>query len=462
MPLPHFKSQMKRTEQKVFRFIEQFRLISEGDRILVAFSGGPDSVFALYLLNKFRKKFKIDLIALHFNHGLRGKESDADENFAVKFCEKLNVQFISQKLNVKVFSKKNKLSIEESARLMRYKNLAKEALKNNCTKIVTAHNQSDNTETILMNLFSGTGISGLSGIPVRRGNIIRPILCLSKLEISDYLMNEKIEYRIDSSNLNDDFRRNFIRNQIVPLVKKKINPKIDEAVFKSSQNLMNALQLNESLVEHLLSRFVTEKRNVLDISIELSRIFGEEIPGEVLRTILKRNFDHSLEYDDFIKINSLIANQKGKRVQLSSSLSALREDNYIRIEKVKKSSYNKTELNVGETASLGTKKVGAELTGRNKLKFSKNGDVEFISADNLGERFILRMWKPGDKFKPLGMKNFKKVSDFLTDEKISSSERKNQLVLVSRNQIVWIVGLRIDDRFKLNSKTKRIYRLWVN
>lgn len=452
---------MKKTEQKVIKFIDQFKLINKGDKLLVAFSGGPDSVFALQLLNKFKKKYKIDLLALHFNHCLRGKESDDEEKFAMEFCDRLNIPFISQKLDVKNFSKKNKLSIEEAARLLRYKNLVKIAFKTGCSKIVTAHNQSDNTETILLNLLSGTGLSGLSGIPIRRDNIIRPMLCLSKQEIVDYLKKEKINSCTDSSNLNDDFRRNYLRNQIIPLIKVKLNPKIDEAVFRSSQNLSTALQLNEILVEYLLSEFVTQKKNAINIKTKIGDLFGGEIPGEVLRTILKRNFEHALDYDDFLKINALVTKQKGKHIQLSYNLAALRESECIRIEKIQKASNNKFDIKIGEIVATGSQKICFEPAEIKDVKFNKRGKVEFISADNLGEKFILRVWNPGDKFKPLGMKHLKKVSDFLTDEKIPSSERKKQLVLVSRNKIVWIVGLRIDDRFKLNSKTKRIYKLWV-
>ncbi|MBA4407620.1 tRNA lysidine(34) synthetase TilS [bacterium] len=452
---------MKRTEQKVLSFIDRFQLINKGDKILVAFSGGPDSVFALHFLNKFSKKFKIVLIALHFNHGLRGKESDEDENFAMKCCEELNVPFISRKLNVKSFSKKNKLSIEEAARLLRYKNIEKIAHETGCNKIVTAHNQSDNTETILMNLFSGTGLSGLNGIPIQRENIIRPLLCLSKLEIIEYLSKAKINSRFDSSNLNDDFRRNYIRNRILPLVKEKLNPNVDETVFRSSQNLLNALHLNETLIEHLRKQFVTETRNAIKINIKLSNLSGGEIPGELLKNILKKKFGHALEYDDFIKINTLITKQKGKQVHLTSGIIALRESDSIRIERFQKASNKNIEIKAGNVVTAGSHKIGVEFANSGDVRFNKGGRVEFISADNLGEKFNLRVWNPGDKFKPLGMKQLKKVSDFLTDEKIPSSGRKNQLVLLSRNQIVWIVGLRIDDRFKLNSKTKKIYKLWV-
>ncbi len=452
---------MKRTEQKVLKFIEQFKLINKGDKILVAFSGGPDSVFALHFLNKFKKKYGIELLALHFNHGLRGKESDDDASFAKEFCDRMNVELIVQNLNVKTFAKKNKFSIEEAARLLRYKNLEIIAKKRSCTKIVTAHNLSDNTETILMNLFNGTGLSGLMGIPIQRENIVRPLICLSKQEISEYLLKEKINYRVDSSNLSDDFRRNYIRNRIVPLIKAKLNPQIDEAVFRSSQNLANSLQLNETLVAYLKSRFVDYKQNAVNIQINLSEIFQGVIPGELLRTILKEHFEYSLEFDDYQKINSLLLKQKGRKVQLASNLIALRESESIRIQRVQKTSNGKLQIEIGNRVLFSSRKFGVESTAKEKIKFRGDGKTEFISADNLNEKFILRVWKPGDKFKPIGMNHFKKVSDFLTDLKIPSSERKDQLVLLNRNQIVWIVGLRIDDRVKLNSKTKKIYKLWV-
>ena len=166
---------MKATEQKVIGFINRYKLIIPGEKLLIALSGGPDSVFALYFLLKYLKKYKIELLAVHFNHNLRGKESNQDEKFCEKLCENLNVPFYSVQLYVKTFAKQNKLSIEEAARKLRYSNLIEIAKDFNCNKIVTAHNQSDNTETVLLNFFSGTGYSGFSGIPVQRENIIRPL-----------------------------------------------------------------------------------------------------------------------------------------------------------------------------------------------------------------------------------------------------------------------------------------------
>jgi len=452
---------MKKTEQKVLRFIEQNKLISAGDKILVAFSGGPDSVFALHFLEKFKRKYKIDLHAVHFNHGLRGKESDADEIFSKEFCKSKSIPLDVVKLNVKLFSKKNKISIEEAARNLRYNNLQQLAEKTLSTKIVTAHNQSDNTETILLNLFSGTGFSGFSGIPIQRGNIIRPFLCLTKQEISDYLEHEKISFRVDSSNMEDDYKRNYIRNRILPLIRLKLNPAIDEALFRSSKNFENTLFLNHKLIDHIIAEYVTHNSNAVSFPLLLADLFEGKIPGEILLNIFKRFLKHEFEYDDYLKINSLIQKQKGKKIQLSKKLIALREEESIRIELTGKPSNNNFLLKTGDRINLGSKVIGIELVKSENVQFKNNGKVEFISADGMNENFILRTWKFGDKFKPLGMKNFKKVSDFLTDSKISVSERKNQLVLTNRNQIVWIIGLRIDDRYKLNPKTKKIYKLWV-
>ena len=452
---------MKRTDQKVLRFIEQNKLILSGDRLLVAFSGGPDSVFALHFFEKFRRKYKVDLRAVHFNHGLRGKESNADEIFSKEFCKKKSIPLDVVNLNVKSFSKKNKISIEEAARSLRYDNLQKIAEKTRSTKIVTAHNQSDNTETILLNLFSGTGFSGFSGIPIQRGNIIRPFLCLTKQEITDYLEHEKISFRVDSSNMKDDYKRNYIRNRILPLIRMKLNPAVDEALFRSSKNFENALFLNHKLIDHIIAEYVTHNSNAVSFPLLFADLFDGIIPGDILKIIFKRYLNHEFEYGDYIKINSLITKQKGKKIQLSKKLIASREEESIRIELAGKTSNNNFTLKTGDQINLGSKVIGIEQVKSENVQFKNNGKVEFISADGMNENFILRTWKFGDKFKPLGMKNFKKVSDFLTDLKILVSERKNQLVLTNRNQIVWIVGLRIDDRFKLNSKTKKIYKLWV-
>lgn len=453
---------MKRVEQKVMKFIDRQKLIDAGDKILVAFSGGPDSVFALSFLKKYQRKFKCELFALHFNHGLRCEESDADEKFAVEFCRNNSIVLRVESLSVKTFAKKNKLSIEEAARKLRYERLEAISKKLKCNKIVTAHNQSDNTETVLMNLFSGTGLSGLSGIPIRRGKIIRPFLCLTKQEILESLQHDGIQFRIDSSNFSNDFKRNFVRNRILPLVREKINPSIDEALFRSARNIEGSVSLNKKFLEVAARDFVSVKKDVVKIKITLAEMFGGNFPGEILKTVLQRNFQHEFGYDDFEKINSLIGKQKGKQVHLTKTLIVYREKDEIRIERMNESSNKEARIEIGGKVKFGNKTLGIEPGENKNVKLGANKKVEYIAGDGAAESFVVRTWNEGDRFKPLGMKGFKKVSDFLTDEKVPTSERKKQLVMLNRNQIVWVVGLRIDDRFKLGSKTKKIYKLWMN
>jgi tRNA(Ile)-lysidine synthase len=202
---------------------------------LVAFSGGSDSVFLLEFLLKYKRRFKIDLAAFHLNHNLRGKEAKIDERFCKNLTAQKKIPFFSTSKNVKLFAKRNRMSLEEAGRELRYGELLKIAKTHNYKKIATAHNADDNTETVLLNLIKGTGIRGLSGIPERREEIIRPILVLTKKEILDYLHNKKIKYRTDSSNIKNDYQRNYLRNEVIPLIKDKLNPQFDSAVFRTSE-----------------------------------------------------------------------------------------------------------------------------------------------------------------------------------------------------------------------------------
>jgi len=450
---------MKKTEEKIIRFIETNRLIEKGERVLVAFSGGPDSVFALHFLKKFQKKYSIELSAVHFNHGLRGKESDEDQKFASEFCSNLGVTFYSSKLNVKKLAKEKKLSIEEAARKLRYQYLEKLSKKNSFDKIVTAHNLTDNTETVLMNLLSGTSASGLSGIPPTRGSIIRPILCVTKQEILGYLEKNRIPFRIDSSNLSDDFKRNFIRNRILPLLRGKINPLLDEAVFRTTSNLKNQLSNLEKGMNYFLSEFSDLKENGFLIRLKIMDVFGE-IPGEFLKLFLERNFAFEFKHDDYEKINALAKNQNGKKINLSGGIGVYKESGILLFQKEKENLAGQVEINVGGRVKFGGRTFGIDEAAIEENLTGKKA-YELISADGLDEKFLLRTWKHGDIFKPLGFKGAKKVSDFLTDAKIPASVKKEQIVLLNRNKIIWVAGLRISDEVKITNKTRRVYKLWT-
>jgi tRNA(Ile)-lysidine synthase len=451
---------MKKTEQTVISFIKRHDLIQDGDKILVAFSGGPDSVFALNFLNKFKKKYNIQLIALHFNHQLRGNDSILDEKFSKIFCDSLDIKFFSKKLNVIEEAKLNKQSIEEAARELRYKYLTSFTHKYKCNKIITAHNQSDNTETVLLNLCSGSGVAGISGIPIRRGNIIRPFLCLSKNEIITYLNKHSIEYCSDLSNNSSEFKRNFLRNEIIPKLKDNLNPSLDAAVFRTTNFLLNVNGILNQVAAFIIRKEITYSKNNFDFPVRLISDFDQVTGGLLLREAIKKIGVEisSAEIDRLLK---LAVSQKGKRVLLSGKLIAFREEDRIAFSKTDSRNENTVDVIVGMEAQINSIKLKIEEIATNKNKVTRGRNEELVDASKLNQKFIVRPWRDGDFFYPLGMKNKKKVSDFLTDQKIAAAKKKESLVLLNGDNIVWVVGFRIDDRFKITDQTEKIYKLRI-
>ena len=453
---------MKTTEQKVIKFINRYQLVNPGDKLLIALSGGADSVFGLLFFNKFKKLFNCQIAAYHLNHMLRGDEADSDESFCKLLCAENEITFISERLEVQKYSDENSLSLEEAARILRYSGLEKARLKENCNKIVTAHNMSDNTETVLFNLFKGTGIDGLSGIPVIRDVIIRPFLPLSKEEIRNYLQNMGQEFRIDSSNLKNDFQRNFIRNEIVPRIREKINPRLDEAMFRNSAILRELQTDMDQEISSLYKRYVQVKEDGSTILLTLFSETNDMKSGLVLKLLFENVLKIEYTYEDFEKIKMLAESSPGKTVQLKSGLQAIREREFLKFylpdtdEEIQE-----VKLNIGEAVDCGRITVGIEKIESLPESFTSNKDVEYITLDDISGEFILRPWKTGEKFYPIGGKGTKNVSEFLTDEKIDSYQKKRQLVLCNGNEIVWVVGLRLDNNYKITNKTKRIGKLWM-
>jgi len=286
---------MKATEQKVLRFIKENELLFSGEKILVALSGGPDSVFLLHLLNKYKKKFKIELGAVHINHLLRGTDSERDELFCKIICAELSIPFYLLRTDVKTFAKKSKTSLEVAGRKIRYEFFDKTAKANKYDKIVTAHNADDNAETVLLNLIKGTGIKGIAGIPVRRNNIVRPILSLTKKEILDYLDENKFEYRIDESNLSNDFERNFLRNEVIPLIRKNINPSFSNSVLNTSLNLQRLNAGFAEIVGELQSGIKVKRNKSVSIPIEFIHKGKDFIISYTIKEIVDENFSVKLE-----------------------------------------------------------------------------------------------------------------------------------------------------------------------
>ena len=446
-------------EQKVLKFIEANELIAAGDKILVALSGGPDSVFLLLFLLKYKKKLKIEIGAFHLNHKLRGKQAAEDEKFCKIFCGKNKIEFFSTKKNIKLISKKMKTSVEEAGRIVRYEELNKCAEKNSFNKIATAHNIDDNTETVLLNLIKGSGLKGLTGIPSKRENIIRPILSISKNEILEYLKRNKIDYRTDESNLSSDYERNFLRNEIVQKLKERLNPSLDKSVLKTTSVLKQYYSYLTEQINPKLKILTDKKVNEINIKTTLLNSIDSRLHGLFMQELLSKKFKLDLSNE---KINSLLDlryKQTGRVIDLEKSLVALKERNRIVIRQKKSDKIVSAKLKPGDRKKIDGKTFSITEKDRKMIKLNSLRGIEFVDISRCTKNFELRNWKVGDRFHPIGMKGSKKISDFLTEQKVPVAERKNKLVLTNSGKIVWVVGYRIDDRFKVTNKTKKVFEL---
>jgi len=454
----------KTIEQKVVMFIREKKLISSKDKILVAFSGGPDSVFLLDFLIKYRKRLDIKLGSFHLNHKLRGEESDEDNKFCRALAFKNRIPFFQTSKNVKLYAKKKSLSLEEAGREIRYKELKKIAKQNGYTKIATGHTLDDNAETMLLNFIKGTGVNGLSGIVEKRDMIIRPILTLTKNEILDYLHETKMEYRIDSSNLQNDYQRNYLRNEIIPLIRQKLNPQFDSAIFKTSEIVKNVNAFINDEIEKNLKKCTSFKDGILNINCEKLNELNEHLIGSFFHSAIKKYFNFEPEQKNIIDLQKLLDKQTGRKLNLVNELTVVKERNSIIIfnNKLKDFVDKEIKLKIGDKRKIGDNVLSISEVNGSRIKYSGSHYKEYVDAGKIKGSLFLRKWKEGERFHPLGMKHSKKVSDFLNEQKIPSYTKKRQLVLTESGSIVWIVGIRIDERYRINKNTDRVLELCLS
>jgi tRNA(Ile)-lysidine synthase len=449
----------KTVEQTVIKFIEKKSLIRKNDKILLGLSGGADSVFALYFFLKFRRKYKIEIAAVHINHNLRGDESERDAEFCRKLCKKFKVEFFSSEINVLDYASKNRKSVEEAARDLRYKEFFKISKNCGADKIVTAHNLNDNTETVLLNFLRGAGIKGLSGIPVIRDNIIRPFLILTKEDIVNYLLSMGLDFLEDSSNENVEFKRNYLRKIFIPSIKENFNPSIDITLFQLSEIMKSSSEIIEYFVSEIMGKIVAEKGNDLVLDLTELKKFPEHVFGELMRKIMIKYFQHDFSHQLSEKLKGLIFAQVGTSVDISKKITAFRDRNMIVLTYRKPGREFKKNIMIGEKINIGNKELSIEAIDRIPEKFPEEKAVEYISADNLKSSLCIRKWNYGDRINLLGMGGTKKVSDVLTDLKIPYNKRDSQYVLEYQGDIIWLVGHRISEKFKITEKTKKIVKL---
>jgi len=425
--------------------IEQNFSQLKGKKLLIAVSGGVDSMVLLDLFYKLR----FDICVVHCNFQLRGKESDGDELFVQVKSKKLKVKSYFIRFDTEKYSKENKLSIQIAARKLRY-NWFQEIISLGFDYVLTAHHLDDNVETFLINFTRGTGLEGLTGIPTQNGNIIRPLLPFSREEIENYALENKIQWREDSSNTSDKYFRNKLRHDIVPLLKE-----LNTGFLDSFQNTLHHLQQAESLVNDA-SKLVYEKVVIVkenQLEIQLKPLLTFQNYKSYLYQWLKE-----YRFSAWNDIYDLVEAQSGKQV-FSNTHVLLKDRNKLILSERKAAS--KTEVYFIDSIES---KVNIPL----KLSFCKvlniseiNSNCIFVDEDKIKFPLTIRKWQEGDAFYPLGMTGKKKLSKYFKDEKYSLLDKENQWLLCSADQIVWVIGKRADNRFKTLKTTQNSIKIEV-
>lgn len=442
------------------QFLSENQLIKTGDKVIVAQSGGIDSMVLLDSLYKLQKNWNLSIAIAHLNHMLRDRESDEDEEFVKQISKKYSLDCYIERVNTSLVAESKKLSIQEAARILRYDFLNKIRTSTGFTKIATGHNADDNTETILLNIFRGSGIHGLTGIPVFRYDIptIRPLLFATRLDIEMYALENKIPYRVDSTNLKTDYLRNLIRHEILPIIKEKINPNIS-TTFNRSAKLFNELEhyLDEEIKK--ITPQVVIAKGTDELIIDIKKLFRyPEFIQEYFLLKSARDFTkHDISYSTARSIYKTSKSEPGTSCSVKLDIIFYKDRDkciFKSITPPKPFKYNIIPDKEYEFEHFYFKSKFVE-----RADFNNNLSVEYIDAGLIGKNLVLRNWKEGDWFFPLGLDGKKKVSDFFIDQKIPIFKKHLIPILETEGKIVWICGLKIDDRFKITENTKEILEI---
>ena len=420
-------------KNKINRYITEKGLFGLTDKVLVALSGGADSVALLRVLLQLGYRCE----AAHCNFHLRGAESDRDEAFVVCLCETLRVPLHKADFQTKEYAAEKGISIEMAARELRYAWF--ESLLPVCGArvIAVAHHRDDSVETFLLNLVRGTGIKGLKGIAAVNGRVVRPMLGVSRADILDYLEALQQDYVTDSTNLVDEYMRNKIRLNVLPLLR-ELNPSVDDTLAETAMRLSDTSAVYQQAMHEAVQR--VRKENCISIA----GLLAEVVPQALLYELLYPLGFNSAQVGEVFR--SLKA-ESGRRF-LSKEWELLKDRDFLLLRPVG-GEYPAPELLVQEA-------------DKDSVEIEKDNRIAFLDADTVMQPLVLRKWQSGDAFVPFGMKGKKSVRNYLKDRKKTLFEKENQYVVCNvSGEVVWLVNERIDDRFKVTGKTQRVLVLRI-
>jgi len=489
----------ERLGQRVLGFIQENQLVSSQHCLLVAVSGGPDSVCLLNILVKFREELGIRLHVAHLNHQLRGTESEADAHYVADLARQLDIPATIEQRDVKAYQARQHISLEEAAREARYTFLAQLAKSIEANRVAVGHTADDHIETILMHLIRGTGTKGLRGLqPSSRWQssgssltIIRPLLPVSRRETADYCHNHQLMPRIDASNLSLSPLRNRIRHQLLPLLE-SYNPQVTEALLRTARIAGDDFTFLDKETTRQWGKIVQKQGNT--ITLNKKRVL--ELPAALKRYLLRRVIEDlsgnlkDIERRHIEEIMDALTKPAGKRLSLPGGLIFSIEYNQYLIgsEPAALSPFPvldaefalklpgetvlpgwRIEATIISSSAVKGKSEGANASSETitPLPFNEGKGIKgiglrndlftaYFDRDKTGDKLLVRPRRPGDRFQPLGMSQPKKLGEFMIDSKIPSAWRQRIPIVCSPKHILWVVGWRVDERVKITENTEQV------
>ena len=458
---------------KIKDTLSKYSMLKKGDRVLLCVSGGPDSVAMLYLFKAIAARMKLKLFLAHINHTLRAGESDQDQSYVERLGGRQKIPVFIDRQDTRRFAKRNRLSIEDSARRIRYKFFREVADKLDIDVIATAHTKDDHAETVLMRLLRGTGLKGLRGIPARsnldKALLIRPMIEISRKEVEAYLKQKRLSPRIDMSNSDTRFFRNRVRSKLMPLIEKDYSPRIKSLLLTLADLLdkdYEYLELKHE--EDFKGVFRRDSKGVVVLYLSGFKRLHPSVKRGVMRKVMQDLCDglEGIEYRHWKEIESLIDTRPvgsilylPHKITVEKSKRSLRfipAD--IRIPKKREVAY--AIVKVPGLTGFGRRTLQVRRVNRVSDFSKKLKSVEYFDAKKIDLPLIIRTSKQGDRMRPLGMKGYKKVSDIFIDEKIPFKRRGSiPLIVSAKGEILWLCGIRISDLCRISSGTKKRLRL---
>jgi len=426
-------------------YIKETNMANKNNRVLLAVSGGMDSMVMTHLFIK--AGFNIGIA--HCNFCLRGDDSDLDEELVRKFALKNKIPFYTIRFDTKNFAKRNGISIEMAARDLRYKWFYVVMKGEAYEKVAVAHNMNDNIETLLLNLSRGTGIAGLTGMKASVKNIIRPLLFASRSTIEKYCTRNRIKYRDDLSNTDVKFKRNKIRHHVIPVLK-EINPSIEITLNETAERLSGINEIVTEYIKNLNSELFLKKNNTVVCRTEHLK---EHLNN---KTVIYELFkQYGITGRNIGDLYNVIKGRTGSFV-ITDSHRILKNRNEVVVSEISSDGDNFfIAANLAELRKVPIVNSVRTINLAGNFKIPNYPSLAYLDIEKILFPVIIRRWKAGDTFNPLGMNKKKKLSDYFIDRKYSIGDKENILILESAGKIVWIIGERIDNRFRITEKTRK-------